>query len=111
MLWNVVQTSTSLTLNIHGGDFNRDGVIDAADYIVWVKTKNMTVTNRYDWADGNGDKVIDDADLLIWRKGLGNSSSASGSGGNGDASVPEPSSAAVLCLLAMPFLGIRRRRK
>ena len=46
------------------GDFNRDGVVDTADYVVWRDTAG---TFGYYAADANGDNMIDQADYAVWR--------------------------------------------
>ena len=50
------------------GDYNGDGVVDSADYIVWRKNVGDTTSLV---ADGNGDHIVDDADYDIWRQNLG----------------------------------------
>lgn len=110
-VWNITRTNTSLTLSVSAGDYNRDGVVDAGDYIIWRKMRNTSVTNAYDGADGNGDKAINDLDYSIWRKNLGNTRGGEGgAGGIANIPVPEPA-AALLLLMAMPFAVFRRGRK
>jgi formylglycine-generating enzyme len=69
------------------GDFNSDGSVDAADYVVWRKN--------------NGSPE----DYNEWRTNFG---SASGSGGAFAAAVPEPAACSVLCLAAVFSLSRRR---
>jgi hypothetical protein len=52
------------------GDYNRDEVVDAADFVMWVKTFGLTVP-QYDGADGNGDTMVDDDDYPIWTENFG----------------------------------------
>jgi hypothetical protein len=59
------------------GDYNTSQTVDAADYILWRKTKNASVT-QYSGADGNGSGTIDDADYGVWRGNFGASSPGSG---------------------------------
>jgi hypothetical protein len=54
------------------GDFNRDGSVDAADYIIWRKQLGTTVEPGTG-ADGNGDGVVDHSDHAIWMSNLGRS--------------------------------------
>jgi hypothetical protein len=50
------------------GDFNHDGIVDAADELIWKKTRT-SLTNQQ--ADGNHDGRVDDADYDLWRKHFG----------------------------------------
>ena len=52
------------------GDFNRDGAVDAADYMLYRKQMNQTVPPGTG-ADANGDWVVDNADYLIWKSNYG----------------------------------------
>jgi hypothetical protein len=52
------------------GDYNRSGIIDAADYVVWRKTLGSTVPN-FTAADGNGNGVVDKGDHAVWRANFG----------------------------------------
>lgn len=57
----------SLTVRIMP-DYNRNGVVDAADYVLW----RMTVgSNSILDADGNGDGMVDEADYEKWRTYFG----------------------------------------
>jgi hypothetical protein len=52
------------------GDYNLNGVVDAADYGVWrdeMENGIGTVTH----ADGNGDGAVDEWDFLVWRNNYG----------------------------------------
>src|SRR5262249_20831574 len=69
------------------GDFNRDGVVDMSDYVVWRNNLGKSVL-AYDGADGDGNGVIDANDYAIWRSSFG---STSGSGAYVISAVPEPS--------------------
>jgi hypothetical protein len=68
------------------GDFNQDGNVDAADYVMWRKD-----TSIGDYAD--------------WVENFGESSPGSGGG----ASVPEPSAIAIVGACAFALLRSRRR--
>jgi hypothetical protein len=52
------------------GDYNQDGSVDAADYVVWRKTNGASVPS-FSGADGNGDGVVDEHDRLLWRGNFG----------------------------------------
>jgi hypothetical protein len=55
------------------GDYNRDCVVDAADYIVWRKALGATGLPVYFGADGSGNGSIGQEDLAVWRANFGKS--------------------------------------
>lgn len=61
------------------GDYNRDTVVDAADYVYWRKTFGATVV-QYEGADGNGDTVVNDDDHAVWSENFGEVLPPGGSG-------------------------------
>jgi CSLREA domain-containing protein len=67
------------------GDYNQNGTIDAADYVVWRKTLGSNVT-PYSGADGDGDGTIDQDDYGVWRTNFGQTVGA-GSAEQGAGSV------------------------
>ena len=54
------------------GDFDRNGVVDASDYVLWRRQTGSNVAPGAG-ADGNGDGIVNDADLLVWRSNFGTS--------------------------------------
>lgn len=52
------------------GDFNSDGLVDSADFLVWRRQSGTTVPN-FSGADGDGDGDVDQADLALWRQNFG----------------------------------------
>jgi hypothetical protein len=91
------------------GDFNRDGKVDTADWIVYRKTEgsdgfdDTAITQALLLADADGNLRVDANDLRIWNENFG----ISGPGGGG--SVPEPG-AMLLVLLGLPALSLFRKR-
>lgn len=65
------------------GDFNRDGKVDAADFVAW---RNSVGTTGNVAADGNEDNVVDIKDYELWRGNFGRTEAT----GVGAAVVPEP---------------------
>jgi hypothetical protein len=57
------------------GDYNRNNVVDAADYVLWRKTLGTSVTS-YSAADGNGDGTITQSDYPVWRANFGQTAGA-----------------------------------
>jgi hypothetical protein len=51
------------------GDYNIDGNVDAADYVVWRRSLDQTELAAA--ADGNGDGEVDEEDYVIWRANFG----------------------------------------
>ncbi|MBA4106006.1 MAG: hypothetical protein C0485_09630 [Pirellula sp.] len=70
-------------------DYNDDGKIDGADFLLWQRTFGNSVT-AFSGADGNGNGVVDGPDLTLWKGGFG---SATVAGQVATAVVPEPGSA------------------
>jgi hypothetical protein len=85
------------------GDFNSDGVVDAADYVVWRKA-SPTDTLPNDDTPG----AVDASDYDDWRANFGNSGPA-GSGALGADAVPEPASG-LLSFIAMLAGSMVRNR-
>jgi len=83
------------------GDYNGDGVVDAADYTLWRDTLGSQVDLR---ADGTGDGMVDDADYVFWNDRFGN---VVGTGS--EAAVPEPG-AALLFMTGLVGLFWKRER-
>ena len=52
------------------GDYNGNQAVDAADFVLWRKTKGADVP-QYAGADGNGSSKIDDGDYDVWRGHFG----------------------------------------
>jgi hypothetical protein len=81
------------------GDFNLDGNVDAADYVVWRSGRG--VGTQYAQGDANLDGIVDDADLAIWRSNFGfvrQALSAGAGRGAALAAVPESSTAALMAI-------------
>jgi len=112
--WDNFRTETAVA-----GDYNRNGVTDGADYVLWRKTLGNTgptenpplVFNdmRANGAVSAGEfsQVIDQADYDFWRSKFG--ASASGSG-LGSGSVPEPTGVVIALLGLMSIAGRRWHR-
>jgi hypothetical protein len=72
-----------------GGDFNHDGKVDGADFVVWQRGLGTTYTS---------------ADLATWKANYGQGSAVGAA-----AAVPEPAAAVLACLAVGAALSWRRR--
>lgn len=79
------------------GDYNRNGVVDTADYTVWRDTFGQTGMNL--WADGNGDTHVDATDFGIWKQNFGQSLGGSAS------AIPVPEPANLLLVIGALIVG------
>jgi hypothetical protein len=85
------------------GDFNRDGMVDSADYVVWRDTFEQTGNLA---ADANEDNIVDADDYALWRTNFGRSSSASISARH--AAVPEPGSLVLILTAGVAIFSSRQ---
>jgi hypothetical protein len=106
------------------GDFNKDGVVDAGDYVAWRNDLGATgseyvlgpppqpLVPNHPRADGNHDFVVDALDYAIWKAQYGepNGSFPGGGGLSGGAPTPEPASW-LLAALAGTAAWLRRRTR
>ena len=115
------QNNMPLTLTLTGtiaaaaltGDYNGDGIVDAADYTVWRDTFGATVTAN-SGADGDGDGMIDDGDYQAWIDHFGETSPGSGAGASAShvGAVPEPGGMFLFAIgAAIAIGGAACRRK
>jgi hypothetical protein len=77
-------------LSLPAGDYDFNGVVDAADLAVWQSTFGSTINAA---AGGNENGIVDTADYNIWPAG-----------------VPEPSTIRLL-IAGSVFLTTRRQRR
>jgi hypothetical protein len=70
------------------GDYNQDGVVDGADYVVWRKTLNDAAVPAGSGADGDGDGMVDEGDYDFWLERFGET--VSPASGGAALAVPEP---------------------
>jgi hypothetical protein len=91
------------------GDYNVNGVVDAADYVVWQGM--LGDTGRGLAADGTGpsgvpDEIVDALDYGLWRANFG--ATLGGPAGQATGNIPEPA-ATLHAMWAGLFLITRRR--
>jgi hypothetical protein len=82
----------------NNGDYNNDGVVDVADYVMWRKTLNQTADPAGSGADGDGDGTVElDDDYEHWFERF----ATIPPNGGGNSAVPEPASGALLVLMSL----------
>jgi hypothetical protein len=86
------------------GDFNNDGTVDAADYVVWRKHNGTNTPLPNDNGLGT---PISSAHYDLWRASFGNMAG----GGSGLAAVPEPGSIVLLAGIGLGMFACRPRGK
>ena len=89
------------------GDYNQDGVVDAADYTVWRNTLGSTTDLRANGDDtGESHEVVDFADYEVWKSNFG---AFIDQGGAAAVQVPGPHSGVHLLLLVACIACSRSR--
>jgi hypothetical protein len=88
------------------GDYNDDGIVDAADYVVWRNAEGTTTQLPNDDDIGG---TVGDAQYQLWRSHFGISNAVTGTSSLTHSPVPE-TSATVMAMFGMAWLSIARRR-
>lgn len=87
------------------GDYNGDGTVNLADYVIWRDVLGATINNG-SGADGDGNGVIDAGDYNVWKMNFGESLPQSVAT---NAQVPEPSALAALLVISICFIACCRQ--
>jgi len=112
LAWVPILSATEFTLLVElrtPGDYNGDGLVDAADYVTWRKSVGSQGPKLA--ADGSGpqgvpDGIVDAYDYYYWRSCF----TGIPAGQEIGATVPAPASISLVAILAAPFPLILRRR-
>lgn len=90
---NLIYNPRNVTLQVTGqilpGDYNADGIVNAADYVVWRNHLDQSVSLPNDLTPGD----VTQSDYTAWQNNFG------ATAGSGSVSVPEP--AGLLLLVAV----------
>ena len=101
--WQVQYGPNAVTLEVVStvlaGDFNSDGVVDAADYVVWRDNLGAADEANINNA-GDGEGGVDAADYMVWRNNFGAVADAAVQTAPPVSAVPEPTS------IALPIAGL-----
>ncbi len=85
------------------GDYNGDGLVDAADYTVWRESLGQAVMPG-SGADGDGDGEVGQGDYAVWSSHYGESAGAA-------STTPEPSGVILAALVAATSVGGGLRKR
>jgi hypothetical protein len=98
------------------GDYNNDGTVNAADYVLWRKKNGQNASLPNDLTAG----TVNDDDYFVWSANFGNTTGPSSlitgfvryvtSGSGSGSAIPEPTSV-VLAGLGFTFVAVAGRRK
>ncbi len=94
----------------NSADYNHDGIVDGADYVIWRKTLGSVAAPPGSGADGDGSGFVDAGDYTLWRSHFGNPSGAGSGAGLSTSGVPEPTSGVLLTIGALLAFASRRGR-
>lgn len=87
------------------GDYNNDGKVDAADFVVWRQTLGQNGIGLA--ADGSGNGTIGQSDYDTWRQNFGSSTLAAAA--VAAAAVPEPAAGVPIAVGLMLVLAQRMK--
>jgi hypothetical protein len=85
------------------GDYNDDGVVNAADYVMWRKLNGTSTVMPND----PNPVPIDNDQYVTWRGNFGGSDGGAGQ----DSAVPEPNAVLLFAMCGSLLIGRTRRRR
>jgi fibronectin-binding autotransporter adhesin len=103
-------SNSQITLNLAGpmgvaGDYNQNGIVDAADYVFW---RNNLGAGSLPNEGGISPGMVDADDYNFWRSRFGATSGAGA--GLGSSNVPEPTNIVLGGLALVGLVGVAHRR-
>lgn len=99
----------AISLSTVPGDYNGNGIVDGADYVVWREHVGTTYQLQNEVLNTSAG-VVDQDDYTAWRARFGNTSGAGAGSELMGVTVPEPG-AAVLALVGLVMAGVGARRE
>jgi hypothetical protein len=87
------------------GDFDSDGDVDGADFLIWQQGVGITGTAQRMNGDANGDLNVDGADLGVWRTQFAGAPMTTAV-----STVPEPATAGLLILATIGAVSLSRKK-
>jgi glycosidase len=106
-----VQTMVTQVFRTVAGDFNVDGRVDGADYVLWRNSGSVAGGALYTQGDADFDGDVDGVDLAAWRSQFGfvrQPLSPGAGSGTLAAAVPEPAALTMWLLAGSAFVVVRR---
>jgi hypothetical protein len=92
------------------GDYDRTGVVNEDDYLVWRDYVGLAINNGSTKTiaspDGDGDGIVNAADYTIWRDRLGAQKMC---GLSAAAQIPEPPAALLVSIAALLLFSVRKQ--
>jgi hypothetical protein len=89
------------------GDFDVNGVVNAADFAAW--RKDFGNWAHMSGADGNHNGFVDASDYVVWRKAMSLAGGAASSSSVESLAVPEPHAALLMVAAVLSVCGLRVR--
>ena len=93
-----VLANAALAINTLPGDYNRDGNVGAADYVVW-RDSNGAAPDYQVWRSNFGATIVRESDSAVGAERLA----------DGAAGIPEPASAMLATAFLLTWIAGRRR--
>ena len=85
-------------------DFNGDGLVDGADFLVWQQNFGLAEGSTNEQGDADGNAAVNDLDLAAWQTNFGAGSTPPPIG-----AVPEPAAATLAAIALLAGATLRQR--
>ncbi|MBA4105341.1 MAG: hypothetical protein C0485_06250 [Pirellula sp.] len=102
--------STPITYSIEpappttDADFNGDGLVDGADFLVWQQNLGLAEGATNEQGDADGNAAVNDLDLAAWQTNFG-----AGATPPPISAIPEPAAATLAAIALLAGAAIRKR--